>query len=267
MQFDILTIFPQMFAPLQMSILGRAQATGLLTVNVHDIRAAARDRHHTVDDAPFGGGAGMVFKPEVIWQALAAVLDTDAGDEETPPALPDPHPPVIYLSPTGEVLTQQLASELAREPRLVLICGHYEGIDERLREHVVDREISIGDYVLTGGELAAMVLVDAVARLQPGVLAAASPLDESHSDGLLEYPHYTRPATWRGLGVPPVLMSGHHAQIARWRHEQRLLRTLRHRADLLGRAPLSDRDRTFLRTAGWDETTNRFAQKGTGDAD
>ncbi len=251
MHFDVLTLFPAMFAPLDLSIVGRAQAAGLVSITLHDIRQAATDRHRTVDDGPFGGGAGMIFKPEVTWQALAAVLGVDASDPQAPPRLPDPHPPVIYLSPTGEVLTQRLAAELAQQPRLVLLCGHYEGIDERLREHVVDREVSIGDYVLTSGELAAMVLIDAVARLQPGVLADESPLDESHSDGLLEYPHYTRPATWRGLPIPEMLLSGHHANIARWRHEQRLLRTLRQRPDLLARAVLSERDRAWLRAQGW----------------
>ena len=246
MHFDILTIFPAMFAPLELSILGRAQQDGLLSLTLHDIRAFAKDRHHSVDDAPFGGGAGRVFKPEVLWQCLAAVLGVDAGNADTPPALPDPHPLVVYLSPTGRVLTHALAAELAQQPRLVLLCGHYEGIDERIREHCVDMEVSIGDYVLTGGELAAMVLVDAVARLQPGVLAEASPLDESHSDGLLEYPHYTRPASWRGLAVPPILLSGHHANVVRWRREQRLLRTQRHRPDLLSHAALTAEDRALL---------------------
>lgn len=254
MHFDILTIFPDMFAPLQMSILGRAQAAGLLSVRLHDIRAYATDRHHSVDDAPFGGGAGMVFKPEVTWRALADVLHIEVGEPDQPPVLPPDHPPIIYMSPTGEVLTQRLAMGLAQNPRLILVCGHYEGIDERLREHVVDREISIGDYVLTGGEMPAMVLVDAVARLQPGVLADESPLEESHSDGLLEYPHYTRPASWRGIAIPPILVSGHHANVARWRHEQRLLRTLRYRPDLLLQAQLTAKDREFLRAQGWDDT-------------
>ncbi|GAC1363907.1 MAG: tRNA (guanosine(37)-N1)-methyltransferase TrmD [Herpetosiphon sp.] len=255
MHFDILTLFPEMFAPLEQSILGRAQRAGLFSVTLHDIRAAATDRHHTVDDAPFGGGAGMVFKPEVVWRALAEVLGVDDVRLDQAPVLPEPHPPVIYLSPAGKVLTHELARQLATQPRLVLLCGHYEGIDERLREHVIDHEVSIGDYVLTGGELPAMVLVDAVVRLQPGVLASESPLDESHAGGLLEYPQYTRPAVWRGLAVPAVLLSGHHAQVARWRHEQRLLVTLSQRPDLLEQAEMSEQDREFLKAAGWKAAT------------
>ncbi len=252
-QFDILTLFPGMFAgPLSQSILGRAQVAGLLHVALHDIRAFATDRHKSVDDYPFGGGAGMVMRADVLHTALSAVLapapaehseDTEAGSER---------PPVIFLSPDGEVFSQRIAQELATLPRLVLVCGHYEGVDERVRQCCFDRELSIGDYVLTGGELAAMVVVDAVTRLVPAVLAAESTAEESHGDGLLEYPHYTRPATWHGETVPAVLVSGHHANVARWRREQQLRRTLERRPDLLKGARLTDRDRAFLYSIGWE---------------
>jgi tRNA (guanine37-N1)-methyltransferase len=259
MRFDILTLFPAMFTgPLTESILKRAQQSGHLEVVLHDIRHYARDRHKSADDYPFGGGAGMVMKPEVIYQALAEVLgyaEQAQADPETLIAPPSDHPPVISMSPAGERFSQRIAEELAQYPRLVLVCGHYEGIDERVRECCIDRELSIGDYVLTGGELAAMVIVDAVARLQPGVLAAASTAEESHSDSLLEYPHYTRPAVWRGQSIPEVLVSGHHANVARWRHEQRLLRTLQRRPELLRQAQLSARDREYLQRHGWSTST------------
>ncbi len=259
-QFDILTLFPGMFTgPFTESILKRAQDAGFLTINLHNIRDHATDRHKSVDDYPFGGGAGMVFRADVVHAALAAVLapfPPDRPVEEPGAAGHDApaRPPVIFLSPDGEVLNQRIAHELASFPRLVLLCGHYEGVDERVRAACVDREISIGDYVLTGGELAAMVLVDTVARLRPGVLAAASTAEESHADGLLEYPQYTRPAVWHDQSVPDVLVSGHHARMASWRHEQRLLRTLERRPDLLARARLSDADRRFLARHGWPAT-------------
>ncbi len=254
MRFDILTLFPGMFAgPFGESILKRAQQAGLLEIALHDIRTYATDRHKSTDDYPFGGGAGMVMKPVVLYQALADVLGFGpaAQASETLELLPEERPHVLLMSPAGEPFTQRMAEELAQQPRIILICGHYEGIDERIRECCVDREVSIGDYVLTGGELAAMVIVDAVARLQPGVLAAASTEEESHSDYLLEYPQYTRPATWRGQPIPAILTSGHHANVARWRHEQRLLRTLQRRPDLLQKAVLSPRDREYLRRHGW----------------
>lgn len=254
MRFDILTLFPAMFTgPFTESILKRAQESGKLEIVLHDIRAYAADRHKSADDYPFGGGAGMVMKPEVIYQALADVLGYGAAARAEPEQFippPTDHPLVLLMSPAGEPFTQRMAEELAQLPRLVLLCGHYEGIDERVRERCIDREVSIGDYVLTGGELAAMVIVDAVARLQPGVLAAASTEEESHRDHLLEYPHYTRPAVWRGAAIPPVLLSGHHANVERWRHEQRLLRTLQRRPDLLQKAVLSSRDREYLRQQG-----------------
>ncbi len=205
MHFDIFTLFPGMFqGPFTESILKRAQERGLLSIALHNIRDVTTDRHHIVDDYPYGGGAGMVMKPEPIFAAIEAVYQSG---------------PIILLTPQGRLFNQHIAMELAAEPRLTLLCGHYEGIDERVRQHLVTDEISIGDYVLTGGELAAMIVVDAVSRLLPGVLAADSTQEESHTSGLLEYPQYTRPPEFRGWRVPDVLLSGHHEQIARWRRK------------------------------------------------
>lgn len=249
-QFDILTLFPGMFAgPLQESILKRAQQAGLMRVGVHNIRDWATDRHRTADDAPYGGGAGMVMKAEPLAAAIRAVL---AASPSAPP------PPVILLSPDGERFSQALAAELAAEPWLVLVCGHYEGLDERVRETLITRELSIGDYVLTGGELAALVVVDAVARLLPGVIDGESIAEESHNDGLLEYPHFTRPAIWEGRPVPPVLTSGHHAEVAKWRRRERLRRTLIRRPDMLVAAAhqglLDAQDLAYLAELGWLRT-------------
>ncbi len=233
MRFDILTLFPQMFAgPFGESIIKRAVDAGLLEINLHQIRDYATDKHKSVDDYPYGGGAGMVMRVDVLARAVRAVVGVDDM-------------PVILMTPQGRVFNQPIATELAQHPRLVLVCGHYEGIDERAMSLFTD-QISIGDYVLTGGELAAMVVVDAVARLQPGVLAEASPTDESHSGGLLEYPQYTRPPEWEGAGIPPMLLSGHHAEIAKWRRKQSLIRTRQHRPDLFARADLSPADRKLL---------------------
>jgi tRNA (guanine37-N1)-methyltransferase len=248
MQFDILTLFPEMFTgPLTESILKRAQQAGRITIHLHNIRDYATDRHRTADDTPYGGGAGMVMKAVPLAAAIRAVTKTPVSER--------PEPPVILLSPDGELFTQALAEELAQQERLVLVCGHYEGIDERVRTTLIQREMSIGDYVLTGGELAAMVLVDAVARLVPGVLDAASITEESHSDGLLEYPHYTRPAVWEAQSVPSVLLSGHHGAIATWRRQQRLRRTLERRPALLARTAaqglLTPADLAFLADLGW----------------
>jgi tRNA (guanine37-N1)-methyltransferase len=220
MRIDILTLFPGMFAgPFAESIVGRAQDRGVVQIELTDIRSFATDRHRTVDDTPYGGGPGMVMKAPVVADAIESVRDDEAR--------------VILLSPQGRVFTQAVAHELAQLPQLVLVCGHYEGIDERVRELLVDDEISIGDYVLTGGELPAMVVVDAIVRLLPGALGDdMSSSDESHSDGLLEYPHYTRPPEFRGLSIPPVLVSGNHAHIAQWRRYQSLLRTQARRPDL-----------------------------------
>ena len=236
MRFDIFTLFPEVCQPyLQTSILQKARQRGLIEIDLHNIRDWTSDRHHVTDDEPYGGGGGMVMKPEPIFAAVEAVLGV-------PPACP-----VILLSPQGRLFTQAVAQELAHSPRLALLCGRYEGVDERVRQHLVCDEISIGDYVLTGGELPALVLVDAVARTLPGVLGdPMGACDDSHAMGLLEYPHYTRPPEFRGWGVPEALLSGDHARIARWRREQALLRTWQRRPDLLAKAPLSEADRKFL---------------------
>lgn len=232
MRFDIFTLFPDMFrGPLDESILARARERGLLEVNLYNPRDVTTDRHHVVDDYPYGGGAGMVMKPEPVFTAVERVYE--AG-------------PVILLSPLGRVFNQSIARELAAEPRVTLLCGHYEGIDERVREHLVTDEISLGDFVLTGGELAAMVIVDAVARLLPGVLAPGSTDEESHTAGLLEYPHYTRPPEYRGWRVPEVLLSGNHGAIARWRRRESLRRTRALRPDLFSRLELTTLDHKLL---------------------
>jgi tRNA (guanine37-N1)-methyltransferase len=244
MRFDIFTLLPEVFYPyFQASILQKAAERGLLEIHLHNIRDWAHDRHHTTDDLPYGGGGGMVMKPEPIFEAVESVLGPSAcaaGEGQVPC-------PIILLTPQGRVFNQSIAVELSRHPRLALICGRYEGIDERVREHLVTDEISIGDYVLTGGELPAMILVDAVTRLLPGVLGDPDgAMDDSHAGGLLEYPHYTRPPEFRGWRVPDALLSGDHARIARWRREQSLLRTLARRPDLLEKADLSKDDRLFL---------------------
>ncbi len=236
MHFDVFTLFPGLVTPyLEESILQRARERGLVQVDVHDIRAWTSDKHHVTDEPPYGGGGGMVMKVQPIFAAVEGVLGS-------PPAAP-----VILLTPQGRLFTQRVAEELAGLPRLALLCGRYEGIDERVRAHLVTDEISIGDFVLTGGELPALIVIDAVSRLLPGVLGDPDgATDDSHATGLLEYPHYTRPAEFRGWGVPPVLLSGNHAEIARWRREQSLLRTLRRRPDLLKTDELSDKDKAFL---------------------
>lgn len=238
MRIDILTLFPDMFSCyFDASILQRAQEAGLLTLNVHDIREHAAGKHRVTDEPPYGGGGGMVLKPGPIFRAVEAVLGADDGEG------------VILLTPQGRPFNQDVAEELADHDRLLLLCGRYEGVDERVRQHLVTDEISIGDYVLTGGELAAMVIVDAVARLIPSVLGAegAAAVD-SHATGLLEGPHYTRPATFRGWDVPAVLRSGHSARIDRWRREQALRRTWERRPELLLDAELTEEDKHFLAT-------------------
>lgn len=228
--------------PMGTSIVQRARERGLLDLRVHDLRAFAVDRHRTTDDAPYGGGAGMVMRPEPFFAAVDAIR-AESPDRALSAT--------IALTPQGRVFTQAAAVELSQQPHLVLLCGHYEGFDERVREHLVTDEISIGDYVLTGGELPAMVVIDAVTRLLPGVLGSADSLaEESHGAGRLEYPHYTRPADFRGWSVPEVLLSGNHAAIARWRREQSLARTLRRRPDLLATAALSSEDRRLLASLG-----------------
>ena len=254
LRFDIFTLFPAMFAgPMSESILRRAQAAGLIDIHVHDIRAWTTDRHRTTDDTPYGGGAGMVIRAEPIV----------AGVESLPQPTGADRPRVLVMAAGGRPFNQALAHELAGAAGIVLICGHYEGIDERAIEILGAEPVSVGDYVLTGGELPAMVVVDAVARLVPGVIDAASIRQESFGDGLLEYPHYTRPETFRGQPVPPVLLSGHHARIDAWRREQSIRRTARHRPDLLRlaieRGHLSDAERRLAR--------DLLAQPPTGDED
>lgn len=246
MRFDILTLFPEICASyLQESILKRAQASGLLRVHLHNIRDYAADRHKITDDLPYGGGGGMVLKPEPVFAAMEAVMKEwrlENGD-----SISIPQSPVILLTPQGRTFTQAVARELAQHRRIALICGRYEGFDERIREHLATDEISIGDYVLTGGELAALVVVDAVARLLPGALGDPTGAeDDSFASGLLEYPHYTRPPDFRGWKVPEVLLSGDHARIARWRRQAALRRTFLRRPDLLLRLKLAEDERRFL---------------------
>lgn len=238
MHFDILTLFPGLFAgAFQESIIKRAREAGLVTIDLHNIRDHATGRHKVTDDTPYGGGGGMIMKPEPIFAAVEAVLGEDTGTV-----------PVILLTPKGRPFSQETARELSRLPRLLLICGRYEGVDERVHQHLVSDEISIGDYVLSGGEIPAMVVVDAITRLIPGVLGDPSAtFEDSHAEGLLEYPHYTRPPVFRDHAVPDVLLSGHHAEITRWRREQALRRTWERRPDLLRLARLTEEDRAFLR--------------------
>jgi tRNA (guanine37-N1)-methyltransferase len=236
MRFDVFSLFPGLLSPyLETSILDRARKAGRIEVNLHDIRTWTTDRHHIADDTPYGGGGGMVMKPDPIFTAVESVLGS-------PPVCP-----VILLTPQGRLFSHAVAEELARHPHLALISGRYEGVDERVREYLVTDEISIGDYVLTGGELPALIVIDAVARLIPGVLGDPDgAMDDSHASGLLEYPQYTRPPVFRGWGIPEVLLSGNHAEIQRWRRQQALLRTLRRRPDMLEKANLSQADREFL---------------------
>ena len=242
MQIDILTLFPQIFqGPFSEGIFKRATSRKLVEVNIHNIRDYTHDRHHIVDDYAYGGGAGMVLKPEPIFEAVEKVK------QNIHPREGDKGLPVILLTPQGRLFSQQIAEELSRYSHLILICGRYEGIDERVRQHLATDEISIGDYVLGGGELAAMVLVDTVVRLLPGVLGSeASAQDDSHATGLLEYPHYTRPEVYRSWSVPEVLLSGNHSQIAKWRRQQAILRTLKRRPEMLDKANLNSEERQLV---------------------
>jgi tRNA (guanine37-N1)-methyltransferase len=244
MEFDVFTLLPEVFPPyLDSSILHRARQHGLIDVRIHNIRDWAPNKHHVTDDEPYGGGGGMVMKVEPVFAAVESVL----GPIDRLRATPETGIPVILLTPQGRVFSQKIAMELVQQPRLALICGRYEGVDERIREHLVTDEISIGDYVLTGGELPAMILIDAISRLIPGVLGDPDgAMDDSHAAGLLEYPHYTRPPEYRGWSVPEILLSGDHARIEKWRREQSLQRTLERRPDLLNNAPLSDTDKKYL---------------------
>lgn len=241
MRIDVITIFPDLvdgFA--SSSLLGKARREGLIDIRIHDLRSVTTDPHHSVDDSPFGGGAGMVLKPQPIFETVEAV---------------DPPRPLLYLSPAGRLLDQAYAAELAELDGFTLLCGRYEGVDERVRQYLVDGELSIGDYVLAGGEVAAAVVLEAVGRLVPGVVGNTESIaDDSFSSGLLEYPHYTRPAEFREWSVPPVLTSGDHGRVARWRKAQALVRTALHRPDLIAaRGGLSTEDRVLLAEFGLDE--------------
>lgn len=242
MRIDVVSIFPSFFDVLEVSLLGKARNAGLLDVRVHDLRDFTHDRHRTVDDTPYGGGAGMVMKPEPWGEVLEAITDSRAAasdtDASTTPASPADAPLIIFPSPAGELFTQATAREWAQEDHLVFGCGRYEGIDERVFEFAASlgrvRLVSLGDYVLNGGEVAVMAMIEAVGRLIPGVVGNPESLvEESHEDGLLEYPSYTKPSSWRGHDVPPVLLSGNHGAIAAWRREQQIERTRTRRPDLL----------------------------------
>lgn len=238
MRFDVFSLFPEVFQPyLEISILKRAIANGLIEVHTHNIRDWATDKHHTTDDTPYGGGGGMVMKPEPVFAAIESVLGAP------------PDCPVIMLSPQGELFNQSIARELATYDHVALLCGRYEGFDERIRQHLATRVISIGDYVLTGGELPALIVMDAIARLHPGVLGDQDATDDdSHSaDGLLEYPQWTKPVEFRGWSVPEVMQNGNLGEQLKWKRQQSLIRTLKLRPDLLEKANLSDKDHKFLK--------------------
>ena len=236
MQFEVFTLLPDVFPPyLESSILQRARQRGLIDVRLHNIRDWAHDKHHTTDDMPYGGGGGMVLKPEPVFEAVESILGPASGV------------PIILLTPQGRLFSQSVARELSTIKQIALLCGRYEGVDERIRTRLVTDEISIGDYVLTGGELPALILIDAVTRLLPGALGDPTGAeDDSHASGLLEYPHYTRPPEFRGDNVPDVLISGDHAKIAQWRREQSLLRTLERRPDLLEKMELTEKEKKYL---------------------
>jgi tRNA (guanine37-N1)-methyltransferase len=243
MRVDVVTIFPELFElPLRTSIIGRAAEQSLVSFGVHDLRQHGIGRHRSVDDYPYGGGAGMVMRPEPLFAAIEPLRAQGAE--------------IVLMDPAGERLTDALARQLASAPHLALVCGRYEGIDERVRS-LVDREVSIGDYVLTGGELPALVLIDAVVRLLPGAIQVASHEGDSFATGLLEYPQYTRPESFRGMEVPPVLLSGNHGEVDRWRRRQALHRTADRRPDLLESAPLTDADRAILEQRSDDAGTSR----------
>ncbi len=245
--FDILTLFPGLFAGVfDESIVKRAREAGLVTISLHNIRDYATGRHRITDDTPYGGGGGMVMKPEPVAAAIEAVLGEAQGSV-----------PVVLLTPQGRLFNHQIARELSGQRRLLLLCGRYEGVDERVRELLVTDEISIGDYVLSGGEVPAMVIVEAVARMIPGALGdPGATFEDSHAEGLLEYPHYTRPTVFRGCAVPEVLLSGNHAEIVRWRRRQALRRTRQRRPDLLHQARLSAEDLTYVRQLEEENKTN-----------
>lgn len=248
LRFDILTLFPGLFCGVfEESIVRRALDMQLVEIHLHNIRDYAPGKHHVTDDAPYGGGGGMVMKPEPIFLAAEALVGHAVNAPE------DLGAPAILLTPQGRPFNQSVATELAHHSRLILICGRYEGVDERVRQHLATDEISIGDYVLSGGEIPAMVIVEAVTRLLPGALGdPLGALRDSHASGLLEYPHYTRPPEYKGYTVPDMLLSGHHAEVERWRRRESLRRTWERRPDLLAKAPLTEADRAFLRELGAD---------------
>ena len=256
MQFEVFTLLPEVFPPyLESSILKRASERNLIHVRVHNIRDYTHDKHHMTDDTPYGGGGGMVMKPEPIFEAIETVLELNTG--QTPPE-PVSNIPIILLTPQGRVFDQRIAQELSQYPRIALLCGRYEGIDERIREHLVTDEISIGDFVLTGGELPALILIDAIARLLPDVLGdPTGAQDDSHAMGLLEYPHYTRPPEFRGWRAPDILLSGDHAKIEKWRREQALLRTFKKRPDMLEKAELTKKDLKFIESLKLEEKSEQ----------
>ena len=232
MKFNVLTLFPEMFSALDESIIGRGMEKGLIDINLINIRDFSKDKHKKVDDTPYGGGAGMVMEPTVVYDAYKSIKDENAK--------------VIYMSPQGKTLNQQIVQDLAKKESIILLCGHYEGIDQRVIDEIVDEEISIGDYVLTGGELPAMVLIDSVSRYVKGVLKEDSVQEESFSNGLLEYPQYTRPEVFLDKKVPEVLLSGHHENIKKWRRNQALINTYLKRPDLLKEIDLSEQDKKIL---------------------
>lgn len=236
-RFDVLTLFPSMFeAVLGDSIIGRARENGLIEMNFIDIRDFSDNKHRKVDDYPYSGGGGMLMNPQPVYDAYMSVADGL-----------DYKPLTIYMSPQGRVFNQSIAIDLSKEEHIILLCGHYEGIDQRVIDEIVDMELSIGDFVLTGGEIPAMAVIDTVSRLIPGVLAAETSYEnESHFDGLLEYPQYTRPAEWHGVSIPEVLISGHHANIEKWKREQSLLNTLKKRPDMIQKMQLSNEDLKIL---------------------
>jgi tRNA (guanine37-N1)-methyltransferase len=248
MQFDVFTLLPEVFPSyLDTSILKRARQKGLIDVRIHNIRDYTHDKHHTTDDTPYGGGGGMVMKPEPVFEAVESVLGLEtlppSGTMQAKPVTV----PVILLTPQGRVFNQRVAEEFSRYQHIALLCGRYEGVDERIREHLVTDEISIGDYVLTGGELPALMIIDAVSRLLPGVLGDPTGAeDDSHSMGLLEYPHYTKPPEFRGWKIPDVLASGNHAKIDEWRREQAITRTFHKRPDMLEKAELTEKDKKII---------------------
>ena len=232
MKFDVLTLFPEMFEAVKKSVIGKAEEKKLIQINLINIRDFSKNKHKKVDDTPYGGGAGMVIQPDVVYDAYNSIKDENAK--------------VIYITPQGKVLNQKKVEELSKEKHLILLCGHYEGIDQRVLDKIVDEEISIGDYVLTGGELPAMILIDSVSRYVEGVLSEDSTSEESFSQGILEYPQYTRPETFEGVKVPEILQSGHHENINKWRRCEALKNTYKKRPELLKNVELSEKDKEYL---------------------